>query len=81
MLFAGLNALLHGLDVRDVIALTLVTVVAAQLTQLIRLQGVTNERLDKVADMIDRHEHHQTARMGEIRAFMVSWWERFGPRT
>lgn len=79
LLGEALGALKSGLDVRDVIAVLLVAVVSIQLTQLIKLQAETNVRLDALDKTIERNGAHQTSRMEEIRKFMVSWWERFGP--
>lgn len=78
LLGAAIQALLRGLDVRDIIALILVCIVVAQLQVISRELGGTNARLEHLAEKIDEHGAHQTSRMAEIRNFMINWWERFG---
>lgn len=78
-LTTGLKAVIDGVDVRDVIALILVCIVVAQLRDIAHIMGRQSEQLDAIGDKIDTHGRHQTARMEEIRRFMLQWWERFAP--
>lgn len=74
------RAILDGMDPLVIIVLVLLAVVTKELRELVKLQAITNVKLDDLQTELRAHGRHQTARMEEIRKFMLSWWERFGPR-
>lgn len=75
---AAVQALASGMAPLVVVVLILLAVVSKDLRDLIKETRETNVRLDGLHSAIDNHGAHQSARMEEIRKFMVNWWERFG---
>jgi hypothetical protein len=74
------GAIREGIDPLVVIIMVLCAIIARELHELNRMTAMQTQSLKNMEKKLDQHGAHQTARMEEIRRFMVSWWERFGPR-